>query len=69
MFEVLDERLIFNWEFRTIGKDEDIYPFVQAILGYTELCTDKKSYENLIIEKDEYARQIYFKRKIEFENE
>ena len=69
LFEVLDERLIFNWEFRTIGKDEDIYPFVQAILGYTELCTDKKSYENLIIEKDEYARQMYFKRKIEFENE
>ena len=32
LFEVLDERLIFNWEFRTIGKDEGIYPFVQAIL-------------------------------------
>ena len=69
LFEILDEKLVPSWCFRTIDKDENIYPFIQAILGYTELCTDKNSYEDLIIEKDESARRIYFKRKIELENE
>lgn len=69
LFEILDGKLISSWHFRIVGEDEDIYPFVQAILGYLELCSDKKSYINLIIEKDVYARQIYFKRKIEIENE
>lgn len=70
LFEVIDDRInSSNWHFRLIGKDEDIYPFVQAVLGYYELCFDKKSYENLIVEKDEEAQRIYFRRKIELENE
>jgi hypothetical protein len=68
LFEVIDNRIASNWNFRLIEKSEDIYPFVQAILGYYELCFDKKSYENLIIEKDEEAQRIYFRRKIEIEN-
>jgi len=52
LFEVIDNGIISNWFFRLIEKDEDIYPFIQAIFGYYELCFDKKSYENLIVEKD-----------------
>lgn len=69
LFEVVDNRVSSNWYFRLIEKDEDIYPFIQAIFGYYELCFDKKAYENLIVEKDEESQQIYFKRKKEMENE
>lgn len=69
LFEVVDSKVNSNWHFRLIEKDEDIYPFVQAILGYPELCSDKKAYENLIVEMEEDAQRIYFKRKIELENE
>lgn len=69
LFEILDDKLDPRWCFRTIDKDENIYPFIQAVLGYTELCTDRNSYEDLIIEKNERAIRIYFERKIELENE
>jgi len=67
LFEVVDNNVSTNWYFRLIEKDEDIYPFVQAILGYPELCSDKKAYENLILEMEEETQQIYFRRKIELE--
>jgi hypothetical protein len=70
LFEIIDDKInSSNWHFRLINKDEDIYPFVQAVLGYYELCFDKKSYENLIVEKDVEAQRIYFRRKIELEKE
>lgn len=69
LFEVVDSKVNSNWHFRLIEKDEDIYPFVQAILGYPELCSDKKAYENLIVEMEEDAQRIYFRRKIELEKE
>jgi hypothetical protein len=68
LFEVVDDKIDVNWHFRLIDKDEDIYPFIQAIFGYPELCSDKKTYENLIVEREEYAQRIYFRRKIELEN-
>ncbi|MFV8327316.1 hypothetical protein [Flavobacterium sp. ZS1P14] len=43
LFEVIDNKTNFNWHFRLIEKDENIYPFIQAIFGYPELCSDKKS--------------------------
>jgi len=67
LFEVMDNRINANWHFRSIEKDEDIYPFIQAICGYYELCYDKKSYENLIVEKEESSLHTYYKRKIEYE--
>ena len=67
LFEIIDDEVNSNWHFRLIEKQENIYPFIQAIIGYYELCFDKKSYENLIVEKDEDARRIYFKRKKEAE--
>jgi len=69
LFEVVDSKVNSNWHYRLIEKDEDIYPFVQAVLGYYELCFDKKAYENLIVEKDEESQRIYFRRKIELEKE
>jgi hypothetical protein len=67
LFDVVDNKINSKWHFRLIEKEENIYPFVQAIWGYYELCFDKKSYENLIVEKEEEAQRIYFKRKIESE--
>ncbi|HRE57814.1 MAG TPA: hypothetical protein PLW09_08315 [Candidatus Kapabacteria bacterium] len=67
LFEVVDNKVSPNWHFRLIEKDEDIYPFVQAIFGYPELCSDKKAYENLIVEMEEETKSIYFRRKIELE--
>lgn len=69
LFEVIDNKVNSNWHFRLIEKDEDIYPFVQAILGYPELCSDKHVYENLIVEMKQDTRRIYFRRKMELEKE
>jgi hypothetical protein len=69
LFEVVEDKVNTDWHFRLIEKEEDIYPFIQAIWGYYELCADKKSYENLIVEKDEKTQRIYFSRKIEAERD
>lgn len=69
LFEVIDSKVNSNWHFRLIEKNEDIYPFVQAVLGYPELCSDKKAYENLIIEMEKNTQRTYFRRKIELEKE
>jgi hypothetical protein len=58
-----------NWAFRLINKDENIYPFVQAVFGYPEFCSNKRAYENLIVNREEEECRIYFKRKMELENE
>ncbi len=69
LFDVIDEKTSPNWNLRTIDKNEDVYPFIQMIIGYPELCSDKKAYEKLIVEKEEEAQRIYFRRKIELELE
>lgn len=63
LFKILDSSFIGQWYYRLIEKDEENYPFIQAIFGYYEFCFDKKSYQNLIIEKDEESIQTYFQRK------
>jgi hypothetical protein len=67
LFDITDNKLSSDWHFRIIDKEENIYPFVQAIFGYPELCSDKKAYENLIVEMEEDTQRIYFKRKMETE--
>ena len=54
-----------NWHFRIVGKEEKIYPFIQAFWGYKELCSDKNDYERLIVDMEEMSQQIYFRRKME----
>ncbi len=44
LFDVVDGNVPSNWSFRPIDKSENIYPFVQAVIGYPELCFDKKTY-------------------------
>jgi hypothetical protein len=67
LFEINDSTLSPNWHFRVIGHDESMYPFIQAIWGYYELCFDKNAYEKLIVEQDSAAIRLYFNRKLEFE--
>jgi hypothetical protein len=69
LFEVINSKVNSNWHFRTTESNEDIYPFVQAIFGYPELCSNKRAYESLILEMEEDAQRIYFRRKIELEKE
>ena len=68
LFEVIDGKVAKNWHFRQVEKGEDIYPFIQTIIGYPELVSDKRSYEKLIVEKDEESIIVYFNRKEEFES-
>lgn len=65
LFEIVDDRVNLSWRFRVVEKNEEIYPFVQAILGYPELCSDLKSYQKLIFDEEQEAQQIYFVRKTE----
>ncbi len=69
LFEITDKKLNTNWQCRAIEKSEEIYPFVQMIFGYAELCRDEQSYMNLLIEMEDDAKKIYFNRKLEFESE
>jgi hypothetical protein len=67
LFEVTDSRLNSQWSFRFIEPTELIYPYVQAVFGYHELANDKNAYESLILDMDEDATLLYFKRKLEGE--
>jgi hypothetical protein len=67
LFEVTDDTLSTNWHARAIEKDEDIYPFIQMVMGYPEFCSDRMAYGNLIVEREEGAQRTYFRRKIELE--
>lgn len=69
LFEVTDSKINSNWRVRLVEKEEDIYPYMQLLMGYPEFCSDKNAYEKLIIEKQEEAQRIYFRRKAELELE
>ena len=68
LFEVVDSSTPSSWHFRLIDKEEEIYPYVQSIFGYFELCYDTRGYEDLIVEMTEQAQRIYFRRKIDLEH-
>ncbi len=65
LFTSIDERVSRKWKFRLVDLKEEVYPFVQAIWGYPELCDDKNTYEDLIVEKTQDSLLTYFKRKTE----
>lgn len=67
LFEIIDDVIPANWKFRIIDKEEEFYPFIQSLMGYPELCSNKNAYEELIVEKNKEVEQIYFKRKMELE--
>lgn len=65
LFVVTDAEINSRWYFRITNKEENIYPFIQAIWGYKELCFEKQSYEDLIVEMKEEAQGMYYRRKAE----
>ncbi len=68
LFEVIDNRLPVNWFFKSLKNTDENYPFLEAIWGYYELVFDDTHYEKLV-DCDEEAVRMYFKRKIELEKE
>lgn len=66
LFEVIDNRLPSNWIFKSFKNTDQNYPCREAVFGYYELVFDDTHYEKLI-DADENACRIYFRRKIELE--
>lgn len=63
LFEVIDSNFSENWSFCLFDKKYSLYPSVQAVIGYEELCKDPTHY-NKLLEVDIDAQKIYFLRKI-----
>lgn len=67
LFEVVDSRINAEWHFKSYSKDSEMYLYVQAVWGYSELCFDESHYEQ-IVDRDQEALNIYFNRKARIEN-
>lgn len=68
LFDITDSQLSQNWHFKSYSKDDEMYPYIQAIWGYYELVFDQSHYESLI-DRNEDAMRLYFKRKMEEESD
>jgi len=64
LFDVSDNSLPANWFTKVISKKESTP--VYCLIGFEELCKEEDFYHNLI-EREETAMRIYFRRKIEIE--
>lgn len=66
IFEVLSNDLPYNWYMKiNVGDDHVDY---QNLIGFSELCNEQDFF-NQLLERDEAAMRIYFRRKIELEKE
>ncbi len=65
-FEITDSQLTPNWYFKALTKQDKNYPNQEAVWGYYELCFNDNHYAQLV-DMEESAMRIYFKRKIETE--
>lgn len=68
LFEVIDNKLPSSWFFKSLKNTDENYPYEEAVWGYYELVFDNSHYEKLV-DVDENAQRIYFRRKIELEKE
>lgn len=68
LFDITDNQLSQKWYFKPYSKNDEMYPYIQAIWGYYELVFDETHYEK-IVEREEGALRLYFRRKIELEKE
>jgi|SRR5690606_8338070 len=66
IFEVLSNNLPYNW-YMKINIDDD-YVDYRNLIGFSELCNEQDFF-NQLLERDEEAMRIYFRRKIEHEKE
>ncbi len=66
LFEVIDNKLPNSWFFKSFKNTDEMYPYQESVWGYYELVFDVNHYEKLV-EMDEEASRIYFKRKMDLE--
>jgi hypothetical protein len=66
IFETINNELPKNW-FVKINAGND-YVDYKNLFGFNELCNDDDFF-NQLLERDEEAMQVYFRRKIELEKE
>ena len=67
LFRVTDASMNPNWYFKLYDTDDKIFPFEKEFVwGYTELVFDESHYEQLV-DREEDALRVYFRRKIELE--
>lgn len=69
LFEIIDSKLPNNWYFNNLMPGDTAYPYVKSIWGFHEMCFEKNFYEKLIVEMEEEAYRVYFKKKMELERE
>lgn len=68
LFEVTDNKLPSSCFFKSLKNTDENYLYREAIWGYYELVFDETHYEKLV-DIEEEALRIYFRRKIELEKE
>lgn len=66
LFEIIDNTIPYNWFFKSYSPDNSNFVNIEAVLGYHELVFDDGHFEKLI-DMDEKAHLIYFKRKLDLE--
>lgn len=65
IFEIVSSELPANWFVKI--NIECYYVDYKNLIGFDELC-NKKDFFNQLLERDEEAMRIYFRRKAELEN-
>ncbi|GLB54007.1 hypothetical protein NBRC110019_30480 [Neptunitalea chrysea] len=68
LFDISNSTIPVDWHFKAFTKEHSDYLNKEAVWGYHELVFDDTHYEKLV-EGEEEAERIYFKRKIELEKE
>lgn len=66
LFDISDNSLPKKWFVKVYEKSSE--SGIYTISGFDELCNDENFYDQLL-ERDEEAQRIYFRRKIELEKE
>jgi hypothetical protein len=69
LFEILENSIPSDWKFSVLDLKNPHYPLLQAVFGYEDLVIDPIAYEKLIVDKEETASRIYFRKKLAYEKE
>ena len=64
----IDNKIPSFWYYKAFCCADEKYPYREAVWGYYELVFDDMHYEQLV-DVEKVAYQIYFKRKMELEQE